>query len=335
MELLTYSSIQTFKACRKKYFFRYHRNLISKETPVYFRVGAAIHEGLAAYYSGEDVNQKIRSYFQDNIPATSDGVELQKWDEALELSQKVFDHYCKMHPRENDVFLVIDNEKEFSLPIVNPESDRKSQTFSIAGRIDMVIDLDGNLWIVEFKTVANITSAYKRKLTLDNQTLLYIEGAERFSDRPCRGVLYIVISKQVPRPPELLKRGGLSQAKNQITTPELYLTAINNYGLDVADYADFLGYLETNRREFFYLEYLTFSEAEREEWRHELWDIARDIRECEIKERWYRNTSQCIPLGGGTCPYFDICTAPDQEAIIEMSYRIEPPHSELNSEKEG
>jgi hypothetical protein len=88
--------------------------------------------------------------------------------------------------------------------------------------------------------------------------------------------------------------------------------------------------LDANRKQYFYREYLTFSSEERDEWRRELWQIAADIERATETGAFYRSTSQCV--GFGTCPFLDICTAPDKDFVIGQSYERKAAHSELAEE---
>ena len=338
MEAITHSSILSFKTCRQRYQFRYEMGLVPKARPVYFDLGSAIHLALEMWYAGKtdlEIDAAIVEYFEDNQPAADDIERLAKFDEASRMAPMIWRRYRDQYPRGSEQFKVIATEVEFELPIVNPETGARSQTFTIAGKMDGIVrdTRNGTLWVLEHKTTAALTGLYKKRLTLDAQSLLYVEAAERKYGEPIAGVLYNVIVKAVPHYPKLLKNGELSRDKNQITTPELYRQAILDNCLNEADYAGFLAELEGRRREYFYREVLTFSEQDREQWREELWDIAKDIRQAKLNERWYRNTSQCAPTGGSVCAYFDVCTACDKRAVIEASFtKAERLHTELEGE---
>ncbi len=62
--------------------------------------------------------------------------------------------------------------------------------------------------------------------------------------------VYDIVKKEAPKPPELLKKGGLSKAKNQNTTVEMYRQAIEDHGLNPADYEDILQHLEDQGNKF-------------------------------------------------------------------------------------
>jgi hypothetical protein len=77
------------------------------------------------------------------------------------------------------------------------------------------------------------------------------EKFEPFWDKEIFGFQYNVILKDVPKKPELLKKGGLSKNKSQKTTYELYCQAIDENNLLTSDYKDILDYLEQLGNRYF------------------------------------------------------------------------------------
>jgi len=63
--------------------------------------------------------------------------------------------------------------------------------------------------------------------------------------------MYNFLLKGVPSIPKLLKRGGLSRAKNIHTTYEVYKRELAKQGLTEADYADILQRLSSQENPFF------------------------------------------------------------------------------------
>jgi hypothetical protein len=329
---LTYSSIQMFKACRKKYQYKYVMGLVPVEKPLYFSTGAAFHVALESHYKGQKPDQSIsliENYFNENMPGSDDLERFEKWDSEKRLTVALFCRYLEYY--QMGEFWVIDTEKQFNVPIINPETGRAGMVFDIAGKIDLLVKVNGLYWIVEHKTAGVINSLYKKKLTMDAQSILYIEAMGRSLNIKIQGVIYNVILKAVPKKPGLLKAGGLSTSRSQCTTLELFKKSISENFLDESDYTEYLDFLSRNRKEYFYREYLTFTPEDMAEWRRELWDIQQDIRKCENENRYYKNTNQCTNYG--VCGYFDICSAIDRESVIESSFKkLEAVNEELETE---
>ncbi len=327
--LLTHSSIQAFKSCRRRYQYRYVDGLELKDRPVYFDFGTAIHLGLAIHYKGgslEDSLKEIEVHFDDNAPAADDSERLNEWEKMKALAVDIFHNYVAHYPKEP--FKVLEVEKLFELPILDVRGE-KHQGMILAGKIDALVEENG-LWVMETKTAKTIDVNYKRKLTLDAQSMIYLDAMDRIMGRRIKGVIYNVLAKDTPHKPDILKSGKLSQAANARTTPELFRSSIAELKLNEADYAEYLEHLEANRKEYFYREYLTFGDEERLEWRDELRQIAGDMERMIELEAFYKNTAQCVTFG--TCPYLPICEAPCRESVIEQSYAKKQVHEELEVE---
>ncbi len=329
--LLTYSSIQAFKSCRRRYKYRYVDGLELKERPVYFSFGTATHLGLGSYYKGSSLDaalNEIETHFNDNAPAQDDPERLTEWEKAKTLASDVFRNYVVHYSKEP--FKVLEVEKLFELPVLDVRGEKYHGVIE-AGKVDALVEENG-LWVMETKTAKTIDVNYKRKLTVDAQAMFYLDAMDRALGQRINGVIYNVLAKDVPHKPAVLKSGKLSQAENAKTTPELFRAAIAELNLNEIDYTGYLEYLETNRKEYFYREYLVFGDEERMEWREELRQIAGDMERMTELGMYYKNTAQCVTFG--TCPYLPICEAPCKEAVIEQSYVKKQAHAELEVESE-
>lgn len=317
---LTYSSTSIFKTCRKKYFYLYWRKLEPIEKPLYFSVGSAFHKALELHYQGKDASiilAAIDSYFNSTPPDSDDIEKVTQWQTARHLTRKMFTNYLKTYPSES--FKVINTELKFSVPIINPITCRNSKKFHFRGIIDALVEENGQLWIMEHKTTSSISPQYIRGLTLDTQSIAYIEALERFLNIKISGIIYNVCLKSVPRKPKILKNGKFSCDKSQNTTYEIYLKSILEDNQNPDEYQDILDFLQSHPRRYFYREYLVFPQETICEWQQELWDIAKDISHAEKENRWYKNTFQCTLRG--TCMCYEICTATDQEWVIENQFK--------------
>jgi hypothetical protein len=75
------------------------------------------------------------------------------------------------------------------------------------------------------------------------------------------------------------------------------------------------------------------TDADLEEYRHELWQQQRTIREAQKTGRWFRNTAAC--LQPYKCPFFALCSdnhrhEPNAPAPPGFVY-LDNPHQELTS----
>ena len=334
MKTLTYSSTSSFKNCRKKYQFSYIDKITPKQSPLYFTVGGAVHLGLELHYSGNDYTtciDAITSYMYEREPSSDDIDGMAKFEKALLLVQKMFSRYIEHYSHEP--FEIVEVEKEFTVPIINPETGHASRNFQLMGKVDGIIKENGKYWILEHKTASTIDNNYIKALTMDTQSLCYLEAIQRDMGIQIQGILYNVLLKDFPKPPKVLKSGKLSTASNQKTSPELFMESIDSLGLDKDDYIDYIEFLVENRKQYFYREYLTFSKKHIDEWRNEIWDLQKDISNAKNKDMYYKNSANCVSVYG-SCPYFDICSSLDEQAVIDQSFIVkESAHEELETEK--
>jgi len=312
---LTYSSMKCFKECRREYYYRYVQGIEVKKKPDYFIIGSAVDLGLNLFYQNEKIDKvftEINNYFQSKMPVEFDSMETQiKWEKAHVLSVDMVKNYIETY--QDEKFEVLEIQKSFKIEV--PGTD-----YSLAGKIDGIVKQDSSLWILENKTTKSVDSNYLKKLTLDQQSIIYKDAYEKETKKKIAGILHNVLIKSVPALPKLLKNGTLSMApsSNKNVTVETFLAACRIHGLDPNDYRIHLEWLKKNQRSFFYREWLVFPQETMDEWRNELKQIVKDIDNCQKEKTFYKNTSSCVQFG--VCPYFDICTAIDKEAVIEASY---------------
>src|ERR1043166_5320398 len=94
-----------------------------------------------------------------------------------------------------DDFEVIALEKTFEGPISNPASGAASRSFVLAGKVDGILRIDGNYFILEHKTAAQLDSDYLERLWTDFQITIYAYYIEQTMRIPIAGILYNVLVK--------------------------------------------------------------------------------------------------------------------------------------------
>jgi hypothetical protein len=75
------------------------------------------------------------------------------------------------YPQEE--FTVIALEKTFAAPIVNPETGAASRSFLLAGKVDGIVRIGADHYILEHKTAASIDADYLERLWTDFQIAIY------------------------------------------------------------------------------------------------------------------------------------------------------------------
>lgn len=131
--LLTQSSLRTYRACPRRYFYRYEqqvRSLAPQDEKL--RRGTSLHRALETWSrSGGDLEAAIAQL--DKVhPKTKEPMPY-SWQ--LERAMMVGYHVRWEHPGQ-----VVYVEKEVRLPLVNPETGKTSRTFELGGKLDKVME---------------------------------------------------------------------------------------------------------------------------------------------------------------------------------------------------
>lgn len=177
---------------------------------------------LKAYYQA---HKKSRLSFPDDIK------------EDLELGYGMMNHYVAWLKGRRKLKTYVYKgvpqvEVMFHIPVPIPDMWKhlyKPGEVIYQGEIDrIIIDEDGQLWIVEYKTARQFEHGH---FQTDPQVTVYCWAANTLYPKPIAGVVYQQHKKIVPDSPRILSSGKLSTAENMSTTHRLYREAlINTYG---------------------------------------------------------------------------------------------------------
>jgi hypothetical protein len=219
-------------------------------------------------------------------------------------------------------------EVEFFTSLRNPETGAASRTWRLGGKIDAIVrDESGRVLIVEHKTAAaeiGPGSEYWKRLRLDGQVSIYYEGA-RSLGFDVEGCLYDVLAKPALRPykatpPEsrkYTKDGRLyATQRDRDETPEEYRARLID-----AIAEDPTGYYQRGE--------VVRLESEMADALHDVWQLAKQIRESELAKRYPRNPDSCASYGR-TCPYFAACCGEASLDDSSLFRRSEAAHAELS-----
>lgn len=126
-DLLTQSSLRTYRSCQRKYFYRYEmrmRPLTAEATPL--RQGKSVHAGLEAWdKTGGDLEAAIACLDTED-----------PYRHAKEKAMLV-----GYHARWEKPVGVVAVEKEWIIDLVNPETGARSKTFRLGGRVDSIVEV--------------------------------------------------------------------------------------------------------------------------------------------------------------------------------------------------
>jgi hypothetical protein len=272
IEVIRGSEQSDFLRCRKRWNYRWNEGLRPKKLNDKLFIGSLIHKWLEVYYKTGDEVQAVRqmeSMWLEADTQYTDQVELQ---EMLHLAMNVTNHYWNTYKEPDSELTTIATELEFMVML--------DENICYTGTIDWVFqDKEGRIWFADHKTTASLDS-YEKNAIMDRQISRYYwalqqiaagvgrikgkiieDGVEKeiwvestnLEGKEIYGFIYNLILKDVPKKPELLKKGGLSKAKSQKTTYDLYALALSDiYGVEIPDeYGEILLHLKNLPNQYF------------------------------------------------------------------------------------
>jgi hypothetical protein len=314
-----------FRNCRKACEYRYELGLTPRDKDPNLSFGSLIHDCLQLWHGSGDLSAVIEHLDRACAGRTSDESAHRDWH----LARAIMTGYAARYPREE--FTVVALEKTFEGPIVNPATGAASRSFILAGKVDGIVRMGDDHYILEHKTASSIDADYLERLWTDFQIAIYSHYVEHALGIPITGVIYNVLGKarlqqgkgeteeeyQARRAELIAKsKSGTTTAKRKMPeSDEDYQARL------VEKYAD---------PAMFHRETLYMSRDRFEILRAELWELTQAFLDARRRGVFYQNTSFCFNYNR-PCAYFPICRANGNPNVIENFYTITPPHDELRA----
>lgn len=324
--LLTYSALNTFRNCPRKYKNRYLDNLRPREKADALSLGSVVHSSIELWYRSTNANRLsevlafIDEAFENRV---TDFVQMNHWHLATAMMRG----YAKRY--EIEEFECIEIEKEFEGEIRNPDTGRQSQTFRIAGKVDGIVRCHDGLYLLEHKTASTVDANYLDKLWTDTQIALYCHYL-RQQGYPIVGVIYNVLLKS------RLKQGrGETLEEYEVRRAEL--AAKNKSGKSTAKRQmpetdeEFQARLSEwyARPDAFHRETIYLSEDRLAMLQEEVWEITQQFLDARRRGKWLLNTSNCFSYQR-PCEYLAYCQSGFNPNVAENLYEIARPNEELS-----
>jgi len=248
------SEVQSFLRCRKQWQLRWVRGLKPKRPDGKIFFGNLMHKFLEEYHMSGDFPSGIRaarSMFEETDTSRMEQVEI---DGMWDLLKSIASNYAEKWFRQDRQFHTIATEFTFAIPLTNG--------IAYTGTIDiLMVDDFGQLWFMDHKCGISM-SLYVERIEMDRQISRYFWALQQLAEGngyvlvkheqgdywvPVKhwmeveltrlpsphGFIYNLIKRDVPSVPEILKKGGISVAKNQNTTVAVYKQALLDNGLAV------------------------------------------------------------------------------------------------------
>ncbi len=325
--LLTYSALNTFRNCPRKYKNRYLDNLRPRERAEALSFGSVIHTAIELWYRSSNTESRLRdvlAYIDDAFEnRVVDSNQMVPWHLATAMIRGYAERYA------TEEFEIVEVEKEFVGEIRNPDTGRQSQTFRIAGKVDGIVRCHDGLYLLEHKTASTIDASYLDKLWTDTQIALYCYYLRELG-YTIVGVIYNVLLKS------RLKQGkGETQEEYEVRHAEL--AAKNKSGKSTAKRQmpetdeEFQARLTEwySRPETFHREFIYLSEDRLAMLQDEVWEITQQYLDARRRGKWLLNTSNCFSYQR-PCEYLAYCQSGFNPNVADNLYEIALPNEELS-----
>ena len=266
-------------------------------------------------------------------------------DLTKEKARRLLEGY-DMHYREGCPYTTVTTEREFALPIINPETGRKSKTFVQGGRYDGIIANGSKRMLLEHKTTSqdllDLSSPYWRRLAIDSQVSSHLLAHWQCGER-LDGSLYDVIRKPTIRPKaipagsESKPLGTQWELQNQFSYFGTQVTDDKNVFFSKQETPELYGirlaiHIRAEPEKYFRRIQVPRLDSEIAEYADELWSIATEIREARRTGNWYRNSSACCQYNTA-CEYLGVCSGEDDIDSDRWVHRKSNPELDTDDER--
>lgn len=341
LKLITSSLLRTARACRRRYQLQYVLGYRAAESAHELRFGTAAHLALEAWWLAMKAGL-TQDEWLDAAMKKLDAAAMEPADLA-KLRVMMMGYHLRW---KDEGFEVIGVELQFEGPLVNPATGRPSQTWRIAGKLDVLArrKSDGLVLVIEHKTSSEDLSPgskYWRRLRMDGQVSVYFEGAAILGHR-IDACLYDVLGKPQQRMgdvPELDEHGNkivLNAAGERVRTAQgkWRQTADTAQGFVVKTRPETLEEFQARVAEavasapekYFGRADVHRLEGDMAGALQDVWQLAQSLREEESAGRFPRNPDACSNYGR-ECPFFGVCAGEaslDDSSLYSRSDEVHP-----------
>ena len=319
----TYTMWSLFRNCRKACEYRYVVGLVPREKDPNLSFGSLIHECLQIWHVTRDL-AAVLDFIDRACASRRDDDDVHRdW----QLARAIMTGYSTRYPQEE--FEVVALEKTFEGAITNPATGATSRSFVLAGKVDGIVRIGRDHYILEHKTAAKIDADYLERLWTDFQIAIYSYYVEQTLGIPITGVIYNVLGKA-----RLQQGKGETEEEYQSRRTELLAksktgktTAKRKLPESDEEFQARLGE-KYQDPEMFHREMLYLSRDRFDILRSELWELTQAFLDARRRGVFYQNTAFCFNYNR-PCAYFPICRSNGNPNVIENFYTIEAPHEEL------
>jgi hypothetical protein len=319
----TYSMWSLFRNCRKAVDWRYIQQLVSLVRDGNLHFGSLIHECLQFWHQRRELGRVLDLIGTLCPNRLYDEGQRRDWHLATAMMKAYAARYAA------EEFEVVALEKTFQGPIINPATGAASRSFVLAGKVDGIVRIGSDYFLLEHKTAAQLDADYLERLWTDFQITIYAYYVEQTLGIPITGILYNILVKAKlqqskgeteeeyeARRAELLAKSktGKTSAKRKLPeTDEEFQERLAEKYTDPAMLHREMLYLSRDRFDIL---------------RSELWELTQAFLDARRRGIFYQNTGFCFNYHR-PCAYFALCRSNGNPNVIENFYQRAAPHEEL------
>lgn len=249
------SEVMDFLRCRLRWNYRWNRQLEPQKKSTKLVLGTLFHKFLESYYHPTAWTEarfytaiepklnfaitEMKRMYNTEVATkieegTYDPVEASEMWNLVEGLAKWYHEYWS--ERQIDKWEIVATEQTYYInmrtlewTIDRSKAEEWADDIVYEATLDLVLRIDGKLYIADHKTASQIDT-FVKKIEMDRQISRYIFAANVIFKEEIHGLVYNIIKKEVPHAPRETKK-GLSVAKDQRTTYNLYFKALDEKGL--------------------------------------------------------------------------------------------------------
>ncbi len=185
--------LSMFQTCPSKYDLRMNHKWTTRRQGAALGFGQLLHLGLEVWYASHDIEAAIQM-IKDNWPPNHPPDDFRNMEKCISVMRE----YVQCYPSE--LFRVVGHgtdqpmlEVNFTLPLLGADGSHL-QTFDghkiyYGGIFDMLMDFNGQLYVVDHKTTTQLGDYYFEQYKPNNQITGYIWGAGHLTDRRVGGAM--------------------------------------------------------------------------------------------------------------------------------------------------
>jgi hypothetical protein len=251
-------------------------------------------------------------------------------------------------------YQVLEVEREFTFPLLNPETEGTSRSFSEAGKMDALLrrKSDDALMVLEHKTTSDDVSpesSYWDRLRMDTQVSKYFLGALQMNMN-VGGVIYDVIGKPGQRPSQIplrdendvkivLDANGnrvrTKDGKKWRETPDTEASYVLQTRQETPDEFEkrILFALRCDPHSYYAQKSVTRLDSDIIEYMNDAWQLSQQILYFRKQQLWPRNPAACNAYHT-TCEFFDLCS--NRASVDGIRFgKTNAAHAELKVQSDG